>query len=149
MTMTRASLPLNRFGDRRGMNPGSSKGRFKPGGGGNPRNDRGGSPLSMVSLLKEELLRVPSKTQDGGDNKEKLTRARMLAQVIVDEALDGNVSLAREILERIDGKVTVAISGPGGGPLEVQQSVRIISQSEIRPALEALVSCGVVTISTN
>ena len=53
------------------------------------------------------------------------------------------------LLDRLEGKVVQAISGPAGGPVEVVQTVRHITQEELRPALEALVGAGVVTISRN
>ena len=103
----------------------------------------------MVALLKEELRRIPSKNSDGGENVGKLTNAQLLARSIVENAIDGNTTLAKDILDRLDGKVVQTVSGPGGGPLEISQTVKVIGQNEIKPALEALVECGVVQVHQN
>jgi len=136
---------LNKHGNRRGMSSGSRANMSQPG---QTHNPRGGSSLSLVALLKEELARVPSKASgDLIENKEGLTNAKLLVQQLMADALDGNTTLIKEILDRVDGKVTIPVSGPDGGP--IQQEMKIISAGEIRPALEALVGCGAIQVNTN
>lgn len=145
-------IPLNRFGNRRGMNPNSRKGRFRKQGleGGNPRNDRGGAPISMVALLKEELKKVPSKALDGKENADKLTNAQLIAMRIVEEAKEGNLQMAKDIVDRCDGKVAVAIGGIDGKAIEIHhQETKVIKPEDIQPALAALIECGAVQVCRN
>lgn len=143
----RREVGLNDQGNRRGMNPGSRAGQFKPGQSGNPHGS--GGSLSLVALIKEELRLVPERGLDGVDNDEHYENAKLLVQRMVREAIDGNFQYAKEILDRVDGKPVVPISGPAGGAIEVRQEMKIIDASDIRPTLEALVGCGALSISTN
>ena len=139
--MADKGLPLNRYGNRRGMHP-NSRANIKPAG--EVQSLRFGPAVSLVALLREELTHIPDKALDGEENKERLTNAKLLVKRIMKEAIEGNVSLAREVLDRIDGRSAQVISGPGDSPIEVQQSVRLISQSEMSMALEALLLYGVI-----
>lgn len=138
----KSELPLNRYGTRRGMHPNSRK-NIKPAGG--SQSLRFGPVTSIVGLLRQELANIPETGLDGEQNKERLTNAKLIVRRIVREALEGNVSLAREIIDRVDGRPVQAISGPVGKPIAVQQSVRL-SPAEISVALEALLLAGVIQV---
>lgn len=139
-------LPLNKHGNRRGMSPGSRANLSKPG---ETHNPNGGPPISLVSLLRQELAKVPLKGLDGKMNAEGYSNARLVIRRILEEALEGNTALLRDLIDRLDGKPVQAITGPGGGPLEVRQEMKIIGASDIRPALAALIECGAVSICSN
>lgn len=141
----KAELPLNRYGNRRGMHP-NSRANIIPAG--EVQSLRFGPAVSLVALIRQELTQIPDKALDGEENKERLTNAKLIVKRIIREAVDGNVSLARELIDRMDGRSVQAISGPGGSPIEIQQSVRLISQSEISMALEALLLGGVMQALT-
>ena len=141
----KAELPLNRYGNRRGMHP-NSRANIIPAG--EVQSLRFGPAVSLVALIRQELMNIPDTGLDGEENKEKLTNAKLIVKRIMKEAIDGNVSLARELIDRMDGRAVQAISGPEGRPIEVQQSVRLISQSEVSLALEALLLGGVMQVLT-
>jgi Family of unknown function (DUF5681) len=73
---------------------------FEAGQSGNP----GGRPKS-AKLLRDALL-VELKKSEGG-----VERIQLIAQKLVEAALEGNVLAIREIADRIDGKVPQAIVG--------------------------------------
>lgn len=57
-----------------------------------------------------------------GAGKSKVKALRMLANTLVDKALEGDVSALKEIGDRLDGKPAqaVALTDADGGPLTVQ-----------------------------
>ena len=57
-----------------------------------------------------------------GAGKSKVKALRMLANTLVDKALDGDVSALKEIGDRLDGKPaqSMAVTGENGGPLVVE-----------------------------
>lgn len=82
---------------------------FEPGQSGNP----GGRPKTAKEF--RDALMVALKRTDG--DKVKLAQ---VAEALVEEAIKGNVPAAKEIADRIDGKVPQGVAGPDGeGPLEV------------------------------
>lgn len=112
--------PRNSSGNKRGLHPNSlknlEKGRqFGKGQKSNP-NGRPKKDVSITSIVKELLLR------DAGNGK---TYADLVAEVIVDGIIDEagnlkhgvNVSLIRELLDRVEGKVALPITGGQGEPL--------------------------------
>ena len=137
---------LNRFGNRRGMSSGSRANLSKPGKSNSP-NAR--PPISLTALLRTELARVPLALPDGKVNREGLTNAHLVIKRVLDDALDGNTTMLRELLDRVEGKPNQTLSGPGGIPIEINQSVKVFGSEEIRPALESLIACGAVQICTN
>jgi len=85
---------------------------WKPGESGNPSGRPKRKPITdaYIRLLNEPIP---------GD-KEGRTFADALAQKILKEALNGKVPAASEITDRVEGKVTLPLSGPDGGPIEVR-----------------------------
>ena len=138
---------LNKHGNRRGMHPNSLKNMSKPGDLHNPRAR--GTYISLIPLLKIELKRVPDKGPDGKPNTKKRTYAQLIARIMVEEAVDGNLPMIRDILDRVDGKPVQSVSGPSGGPLEIRQEVKVIGADDIKPVLAALVECGAVQVCQN
>lgn len=72
--------------------------RWKKGESGNP-NGRPKKPLSLTSLLKDALDKVPEGEEHGRTN------ADLAIQALLKEAHNGNLTAIREILDRCDGKV--------------------------------------------
>lgn len=84
---------------------------FQPGQSGNP----GGRPKKLTRPL-EKLLdeKVPGKS---------VTYAEEFAAKVLDRALKRSDFMAKEIFERIEGKVPQAITGADGGPVQFQVNV--------------------------
>lgn len=82
---------------------------FHPGKSGNP----GGRPKSKP--FKEALLMEALSAERGEDCIAKKGSLRWNARKLLEL---GEVSAIREIADRLDGKVTQAISGPDGGPIQ-------------------------------
>ena len=139
-------LPLNKYGTHAGMHPNSRANLSKPG---ETHNHRGGPQISLLDLLRQELKKIPLKGLDGADNIKHLNNAQLICQRYMEKVVDGDAVMMRDLLDRIDGKSMQPISGPGGSPIEVVQTVRHITQDELRPTLEALIGAGVVTICSN
>ena len=108
---------LNSSGNKRGMHPNSRKNLSKPGHTNNP-NGRVASILSITSLVKEELVRIPTMEEDGFDGKGK-SNAWWIARNAVRDARKGDRTARQEVWERLEGKVTQPIGTPEGRPLEV------------------------------
>ena len=139
-------LPLNKYGTHAGMHPNSRANLSKPG---ETHNHRGGPQISLLDLLRQELKKIPLKGLDGADNIEHLNNAQLICQRYMEKVVNGDAVMMRDLLDRINGKPAQIITGAGGGPVEVVQTIRHITQEELRPTLEALVGAGVVTISRN
>ena len=92
------------------------KGRFKPGVSGNPDGKPPGS-ISVVAELKKKLEEVPI---DG--NPEKKRYLDMLIIKVIKKALaDGDVSMIKDIIDRVDGrpKQSVSMGSDSESPLQV------------------------------
>lgn len=143
--MKEIELPLNKYGNRRGMNPNSRVNMSKPG---ETHNHRGGPQISLLDLLRQELKKIPQIGLNEKENLEHLTNAQLICERYMIEVKDGNIALLRDLIDRIEGKPAQVITGAGGGPL-IRQDIKVISQSDILPALEALASCGVISVCQN
>jgi hypothetical protein len=108
--------------------------RFQPGQSGNP----GGRPKGRS--LTDRLRAAVEQAELSGR-----TLPRPIADLLIDamltRALKGDSAMIREVLDRIDGKVPLAVtaehSGPGGGPIEI--AARSIDLSTLdQTELEAL-----------
>ena len=96
--------------DRRGQNPNSLKNLnpFPPG-------TNGYNPGTMS--LRERIqhrLQLPV-----GDKPAPLTQADELAQSMIDGAILREPTPLTQVCDRVDGKVTIPISGADGKPLEI------------------------------
>lgn len=121
--------------------------KFKPGQSGNPSGKKP-KPINLIAMLRDELARIPTIEEDKFDG-EGHTNAWWMVKNIMGQARDGDRNVARDLLDRLEGKPIATLAGPGGGPIEVKQETTVIAKSDLRPALEALVSCGAVTVSMN
>lgn len=83
---------------------------FKPGQTGNPGGRPVGS-LSMTTILREILSSKATK-------KSKKTRAEEVIDAMIAKAKKGNVEAAKEIFNRIDGKVIERVMFERVNPLE-------------------------------
>ncbi len=82
--------------------------QWKPGQSGNPKGRPKGS-FSLVTLLKKKLEQMP-----GGKNK---TYAEYFIDRVLNKAIkDGDVSMMRDVLNRVDGmpKQNHEVGGVGG-----------------------------------
>jgi hypothetical protein len=106
--------------------------RFKPGQSGNPK----GRPRKLTRMLEKALAaKVPN-------DPEKRNQARVLIDAFIQRAISGSDAAAKEIFERMDGKVPnkEEISGPDGIPLQAE--FRNMSDEELDRALrEELEGC--------
>ena len=96
---------------KRGMHP-NSLANLRPFQNGNKANPKGRPPkdVSLTSLLKVEIEKVPPGEKQG----------RTWRQLLVLAWLSGamkNAVLMKELLDRLEGKVTQPIGGEGGGEI--------------------------------
>lgn len=72
-----------------------------------------------------EALRIAVKRKENDDSKGK-TKLDRIAARLVTEAIDGDVPAAKEIADRLDGKVAQAIIGgdPSDQPLRLITEIR-------------------------
>lgn len=103
---------LNSRGNRRGM-PSNSRKNLRPN-----RNGRLPAKLSLTSLTKQELARIPTVEEDGFDGKGK-SNAWWIARIAVRDARKGDRSARQEIWERVEGKVTQPVVSEGTITLRV------------------------------
>ena len=79
------------------------------------------APLGNQNARKENRIwrdtLIRAAKQKGAKGVEKL---RLAADALVDRATAGDVRACVEIGDRIDGKVPQAITGPDGGPVQIQ-----------------------------
>ena len=101
---------LNSNGNRRGMSPESQR-NLRPN-----RNGRLPAKVSLTSLTKRELERIPTMEEDGFAGKGK-SNAWWIARTAVRDARKGDRSAREQVWERTEGKVTQPISGEGGEPI--------------------------------
>ena len=73
------------------------------------------------SLVRGAVRRVLSENEAKG--RESLVN---IARKLVDMAEEGNVSAAREIFERVDGKANQPLSGPDGGAIPLSLEVSFV-----------------------
>jgi len=104
---------LNRNGDRRGMSLNSQR-NLKPN-----RNGRLPAKLSLTSLTKRELARIPTIESDGFDGKGE-SNAYWIARNAVRDARSGDKYARTEVWERTEGKVTQPIGGKDGEPIKTE-----------------------------
>ena len=121
--------PLNGKGNRRGMHPNSIKnlenGRQKWH---NP-NGRPRKEVCLTSQLKTLLTEVPQiKGKDGTLNE--LTGVQLVALAWFKGLMQGNPTLLKEALERLEGKVSQPLehTGAGGGP--VMANITVASEED-------------------
>jgi hypothetical protein len=102
--------------------------QFKPGQSGNPN----GRPRKPVTEALNELLteRVP------GD-KQKRTKARLLADILFTQAMKGKVQAAIEIIDRTEGRApqSIQMSGPQGSAIPIESMSREESEKRITALL--------------
>lgn len=111
--MADSTEQMNSNGNRRGMHPNSRK-NLRPN-----RNGRLPAKLSLTSLTKLELARIPTMEEDGFEGKGQ-SNAWWIARNAVRDARKGDKSARQEIWERIEGKVSQPIETPADKPLEVR-----------------------------
>lgn len=96
--------------------------RFRPGNNANPNGRPKGS--SITARIRARCA------QESGNGK---TIAERIGDRFVAEALSGKFPFAKEVLDRVDGKVTERFehSGSGGGPIVIDAAVCGLSSEEI------------------
>ena len=89
--------------DKRGKNPNSLK-NLRPNKNGRPRKE-----VSITNALREYMTEVPTITVGGQKNTDK-TWAQLVALGMLLKSVKGDASMAREIIDRLEGKVTIPVS---------------------------------------
>lgn len=77
---------------------------------------RGGQPGNANAVKNRPITEVMRRALLANDG----VKLRQLADAIIDRAIAESDRAATEVLDRIEGKVPQAITGPDGGPLQVQ-----------------------------
>ncbi len=108
----------------KGKHPNSLK-NLRPFQKGNSGNLNGRPPkdVSLTSLLKKYIETTPALI-DGKPNTK--TWRELLVETWVFASHKGNPVLFKELLERLEGKVTQPVSGEGGGPIAVK--IEVVSE---------------------
>ena len=118
---------LNSNGNRRGMNQ-NSRNNLHPN-----RNGRLPSKLSLTSLTKVELARVPTMEEDGFDGKEH-NNAWWLVRRQVREAREGDKVSRSEVWDRAEGKVATPVDLGNRDGQPIRHIVEVVDQ-ETKEAL--------------
>ena len=95
---------------------------FKKGVSGNPKGKAVGT-LSMTTKIREFLMEYG---KDGETNADKLKRSMVLRAITKSDVL------AKEILDRIDGKVPLPVEGKIEGNLIIQLSEVVAKKYDIK-----------------
>ena len=119
---------LNRNGNRRGMTPNSQKNLGK----GRMGNNHAQKGLSITRIQREMLSQLCPYAKDP-----TLTWVEYLAERGMAMASE-NATYYKELLDRLEGKVTQPIAGEGGGPIKTE----IIVSSEAAKALTRAILNG-------
>lgn len=101
---------------------------FLPGQSGNPNGRPKGK--SLTRLIRKALK---ARTLDGKPIEGNRNVAQLLADVFVAEALDGKFPFAKEVIDRIDGKV----ADKHEHTATVKVDVRLMSDEQLRAIVEA------------
>jgi hypothetical protein len=118
--------PENRRKNRRGkkeIHPAMVRYQFKPGHSGNP----GGRPRKLTNMLDQLLA-----TRRPGDKRHR-TYAQALIEAALNRAIAKSDVLAKEIFDRIEGRV-----GPVENDIQRQPGVRVIVLDVPRPDRSAI-----------
>jgi hypothetical protein len=95
--------PVKSTGKNKGL--GNLRAPWKPGESGNPAG-RPKKENCLTSVLKAELSQVPDQLPNSKPNSAKLTWAQILGAQAIQQAAKGNSPYYKEILDRVEGKVT-------------------------------------------
>ena len=90
-------------------------GRWKKGESGNPHG-RKPKELSITQALRDYMHEIPQITVGGQKNTDK-TWAQLVALGMLLKTVKGDASMAREIIDRLEGKVAQPIAGANGEPI--------------------------------
>ena len=107
------------------------------------------NPISLLDLLRTELSRIPTKEVDGFDGKDKSNAWWLIHEYVQEARGAANIQAIKDILDRLEGKPAQAITGAGGGPIQLKQTVNVVDEQGIRGAVEALVECGAMRFNPN
>ena len=123
--------------DRRGTNPNSLK-NLRPNKNGRPRKE-----LSITQALRDYMNEVPTITIGGQKNTDK-TWAQLVALGMLLKSVKGDASMAREILDRLEGRVpqTTELTGADGGAVKYEINV---TDSDTKDRLGKLVGGSVLS----
>ena len=108
---------------------------WKKGESGNPKGRVTGS--GGREKLISDRLRVPLKrTWKGRDDKEEMTNADRIAEVLIEAATNGEPWAISQVFDRIEGKPTQMLDTPETRPL-LQVVTEIVHVHETREEFEA------------
>jgi len=93
---------------------------------------RGAKP-APAQLMREALLL--SLQRETGKRLKSRRRLQMVADALVDAAINGEMAALREVFQRVDGKISEAQrGGEGGGPVDLE--IRWLTEAEKMPGRE-------------
>lgn len=107
------------------------------------------NPISLLEILRSELNRIPTKEEDGFDGRGKSNAWWLIHEYVQEARGAANIQAIKDILDRLEGKPAQAITGAGGGPIQLNQNVNVVDEQGIRGAVEALVECGAMSFNPN
>jgi hypothetical protein len=92
----------------------NSLANLRPAKKGEVRNPHGRPVGGLAVLLQKEIEKICPGDKQGRTWKELIVIATMTL------AMKGNATALKEIWERMEGKVTQPVSGPDGGPVQLE-----------------------------
>lgn len=88
-----------------------------------PKRDTPSAGGKPDKLMRDALMvALNREAKDAAGKKTK--KLYLIADMLVDKAVDGNLQAAEMIADRVDGKPTQAVSGPDGGPIALEHAIR-------------------------
>ena len=112
---------LNTSGNKRGLSQNSLKNLH-------PRlkgNNHANKDYSITRIVKSMLDDAADERWLEVEDKGKgVTWRQAIAKRLLIEAVRGNAKICSELLDRLEGKVTLPIGGEGGGPIGVEVDIK-------------------------
>ena len=104
--------------------------KWKPGESGNMSGRPKRKPLTdaYAALLDKP---IPSDMARQLKLDESTTYAEVIAMSLLREAVKGKVNAAAELADRVEGRVVQTVSGPDGGPIQVDVTARELTDEEL------------------
>ena len=112
---------MNNHGDKRGLHPNSLNNLEKGRKNGFKKGKSGNSNGQSITAIIKEMLNEPADERwlDVADKGKGKTWRQMVAQALLIGAVRGNPGLIKELLDRLEGKVTQPVQNDGKVELEI------------------------------
>lgn len=76
-------------------------------------------------ILRDALILELNRMTDDDDGK-KVKKVSRIVHKLVESGIAGKVDAIKEIFDRVEGKPAQAITGPDGGPVQIQPVLNVL-----------------------